>query len=306
MNLSDDFKPAGSLSAYKLEAEDYWILHRLNETIVTLEKQLDEYKFQLCTEAIYSFIWNNFCDWYIEFIKPRLYGKSGEESAEAARQTAFYVLRSMLGLLHPFMPFLTEEIYSYLNHWHKPSSEKEKMLITSDWPKVIELNQLKKGADEIAKSLELLQEAIQSARSVRAEAGLPPDKKVPLIIRSSSAMMQALVKEKEVAILRLAQAESIKVTDKHSAGAFDVMEPFSEGEVYIPLEGVIDIPKEIARLEGDKKKLSGAADALTKKLGNPGFTDKAPADVIEKEKEKLTDLESKLEAIETSIKRFKK
>ncbi len=309
MNLPDQFAPAADaadLARFKLESEDFWILERLNAAISTVGKNIDDYKFQPATEAVYSFIWNNFCDWYIEFIKPRLYGKAGEESAEAARQTAFFVLRSMLGILHPFMPFLSEEIYSYLNQLKKPADEKEKLLITSDWPSVSDLKSLSPRAEETARALELIQEAIQCARSVRAEAGLPPDKKVPLIIRTSSGIMQELVKEKEAAILRLAQAESIVVTASHSAGKFDAMEPFSEGEVFIPLEGVIDIPKETARLEADQKKLKTAADALDKKLSNPGFTDKAPADVVEKEREKLEDLRSRLSAVEASIKRLKK
>ena len=181
MNIPDDFKGRpDKLGEFKLEDEDYWILERLNETIETMDRSMGDYKFQIATEALYAFVWNHFCDWYIELIKPRMFGKTGEESALAARQTAFYILRAMLGLLHPFMPFITEEIYSYLNQL---GGEKGELLITSPWPQNYELD--KKG-NEAARGLTLIQEVISSARLIRAEAGIPPDKKVPIIVRTSS------------------------------------------------------------------------------------------------------------------------
>ncbi len=303
MNLDDNFKPLGVQEILKLdlEAEDQWILHRLNETIRLMEKYLDEYRFQMTTETIYSFVWNNFCDWYIEFIKPRLYGKSGEASAETAKQVSFYVLRNMLGLLHPFMPFITEEIHSFLSNWKKPENPEDEMLITSAWPEILLLTT---DAKETAHALEQLQDAIQSARSIRAETGIAPDKKIPLVVQTESKLLGKIVSEKEMSILRLAQAESLLVVDKHKQGKFDAMEPFVAGQVFVPLEGVLDIEKEKARLNSDLLKMEKQAEGVRKKLGSEGFVAKAPADVIEKEKSKLADFESRMEAIQQSLKRL--
>lgn len=298
MNLPDNFEPAkGGPVDFALESEDLWILHRLNESIETMNKALDEYKFQIATETIYAFVWNNFCDWYIEFIKPRLYGKAGEDSAEAARQTAFYVLKAMLGMLHPFMPFITEEVNSHLGDW---TGDKERLVI-SPWPTGIELNDDQK---KTARGLELLQEAIQAARAIRAETGIAPDKKIPLVIQTDSDILSKIVSEKEISIQRLAQVESLKVEKKHSPGKFDAMEPFSDGQVFVPLEGILDIEKETARLKGDLAKIEKQSDGINKKLDNEGFLAKAPADVVEKEKAKLAELDAKADAIRHSLKRL--
>ena len=316
MNLPDDFKPDFDHKKLKLESEDKWILSRLNHTIQEMDNNLGTFKFHLATDDIYSFVWNNYCDWYIELIKPRLYGKLGEESAETARQTSFYVLYSMLGLLHPFMPFITEELHSILRKFYddsgnssgsapaksnKSSPDPDEMIITSPWPSPLDLS---KKDEDSANAFNLLQEVIGCARMIRAEAGIAPDKKVPIAVRSKSKELKSLVKEKEIAILRLAQAESVIVDDKYSSGKFDSMEPFSEGEVFVPLEGVLDIHKEIERLQGDRDKMKSQADGLDKKLSNKGFLNNAPADVVEKEKGKLAELREKTAAIEAALKRF--
>ena len=318
MNLPDDFKPKFDPSMLKLESEDYWILGRLNSAIKSIEKDLDSYKFHLATEGIYSFVWNNYCDWYIELIKPRLYGKTGEESALAARQTAFYVLYNMLGLLHPFMPYITEELHSILrgfteNIKSKKSVKKttsksgkpdpEAMNITAAWPEPVKLTAKAKKESE---GLELLQEVINAVRAIRAEAGITPDKKITIAVKSESKSLAKTVKEKDLSILRLAQAESIVIDSMYKSGKFDSMEPFSAGEVYVPLEGILDIEKETARFEADKKKLAGQISGIEKKLSSEGFLANAPGDVVEKEKAKLLEFQEKIASINGALKRFGK
>jgi valyl-tRNA synthetase len=302
-------------------------LSRLNHAIEEIDKNLGGFKFHLAAEDIYSFVWNNYCDWYIELIKPRLYGKTGEESAEVARQTAFYVLHTMLGLLHPFMPFITEELHSILRKYEssaksdtagkivKVSSKKkssqskigsaevdpEAMNITSAWPSAVTLS---KKDLEAAKGFNLLQEVISSTRMIRAEAGIAPDKKAPIVVRSRSEALANLVKEKELAILRLAQAASITVNPEYTSGKFDSMEPFSEGEVFIPLEGVMDLEKERERLQTDRENLMSQIAVIEKKLSNENFVSRAPADVVEKEKARLQEMREKTAAIVIALKRF--
>ncbi len=311
MNLPETFHPDPAFLSGPLEAEDWWILHRLNETIREMEEALDSYRFHIAAESVYQFVWNNFCDWYIELIKPRTFGKVSEESADTARQTAFHILQSMLGLLHPIMPFITEEIYAVLAPYRKSAAktgasakskdEADPLLIVSPWPTVVKIPAKAKGAIE---GLELLQKIIAGARTIRAEAGIAPEKKVPLIVRTESKGFAALVKEKTQAVERLAQAASIRVESRYTPEQFDAFESFSEGEVYLPLAGVLDIEKEIQRLEKEKGELAGRTQGIQKKLDNPGFVANAPADVVEKEKERLTELQENIAKIEAALRRL--
>jgi len=302
MNLPDGFTPDfDRLTEFSLEAEDFWILSRLNETIENMNSSFAEYKFHIATEEVYSFVWNNFCDWYLELIKPRIFGKVTEKSAESARQTLFYVLHSLIGLVHPFMPFLTEEIYSYLKSYRKPTSKKEENLITSPWPAGIKLDaKAKKTAAIVAGIFQV----ISSARTIRAEAGIAPDRKIKLIVRTSSKELTALLKSKEMAVQRLAQAESVVATAKYTPAEHDAMEAFSDGEVYLPLEGVLDLEKEIPKLKSEIQRLAGAIESGKKKLENPAFMDRAPEEVVAKERERVLEMEEKVEAMKTALRRY--
>jgi len=306
MNLPDDFVPKFDPKSTDLEAEDHWILLQLNRAITEMEQTLDSYRFHITTETIYTFVWNFYCDWYIELIKPRLYGKAGEASCEAARQTAFYVLSAMLDLLNPFMPFITEEINSHLKTFRKSgkkndSDDMKQSIVVSPWPTVVKLS---KKSIEQAEGLSLLQEVIGAIRTIRAEAGIAPDKKVKVIVRSDSKPLAGFIAAKEISILRLAQAESIEVAKSHKSGKYDSMEPFSGGEVYLPLEGLLDIEKEKQRLSDDANKLSQKIDGIRKKLSNEQFVNNAPADVVEKEKQKIAEMEEKHAALQKALKRF--
>lgn len=301
MNLPDDFEPNDHFfSEYKLEAEDYWIIERLNDTIDTIGRTLTEYKFHIGTETIYSFVWSNVCDWYIELIKPRMFGHTGEDSQESARQTAYYIMTQMLGLLHPFTPFITEELY-----WHflqRKEAKGQPPLMWSHWPEPLHLDD---NALEQAEGLRLLQEVITAARAIRADTGISPDKKIQFIVRTENSSLPSIVNEKSAAILRLAGAESFKVETTYDAGKADAMEPFSAGEVFIPLEGILDIQKESARLETDLKKLTGQKNGVEKKLSSDGFLANAPPEVVQKEQEKLSDFNDKIEALKKNLARLK-
>lgn len=302
MNLPEGFQPqSDKLTEYALEAEDWWILAELEDTINETARTLEEYKFHIATDRIYTFVWRLFCDWYIEFIKPRIFGKAGEESAEAARQTVFYVLRNMLGLLNPFMPFLTEELYEYLGQFQKPETKNDRLLISANWPKPLAVPEKGQGP---AKALRLLQEVINGTRTIRSEMGIAPDRKVKIVIRTENEGLSQVARDKALAIERLAKTEEIRVETAYESGKFDAMEVFSEGEVYLPLEGVLDIEKETKRLKGEVKKLQGVRTGIDKKLSSDGFRKNAPPEVVEKEKQKLAEIDDKVQAIQASLKRF--
>ncbi len=302
MNLPEDWQPqSNKLTSFALEAEDWWILAELDAATKETARTIDEYKFHIAADKAYTFVWRFFCDWYIEFIKPRMFGKASEESAEAARQTVFFVLRSMLGLLHPFMPFITEELYDRLKHWQKPANERDEFLAAAPWPAVPNLPE---QAEAPARALRLLQEVISAVRTIRAETNIPPDKKVKIIIRSEDRDLAGAAADKAMALERLAKTEDVRVETKYDSGKFDAMETFSEGEVYLPLEGVLDIEKEIKRLKGEVKKIEGRKTGLEKKLSSEGFLKNAPPEVVEKEKMKLTEAEEQLAAFQSALKRF--
>ncbi len=302
MNLPENFTPQPEkLTEFALEAEDYWILAELRDTIAETARTLEEYKFHIATDVVYTFVWKLFCDWYIEFIKPRMFGKAGEESGEAARQTVYFVLRAMLGLLNPFMPFMTEELYAYLADFQKPKNKNDELLISADWPTVPELPA---QAAAPAEALRLLQEVINGTRTIRSEMGIAPDRKVKIVIRTEHAELAKVARDKSLAIERLAKAEEIRIETAYESGKFDAMETFREGEVYLPLEGVLDIEKETKRLKGEAKKLTGVKTGIEKKLASDGFRANAPPAVVEKEQGKLAEVSDKLAAIEASLKRF--
>lgn len=328
MNLPAGFRPVAgtkALTALSLETEDLWILKQLNHLLETLNRTIGNYKFHIATEELYAFIWNQFCDWYIELIKPRLYQYEKEmtPSKEAALQTAFYVLRCILNVLHPFMPHITEEISAIqkqyldnerqngkagpsvpkIDHQSGEEDNTPRFLMWEPWPEAVSLSQSQLTEASV---LEVLQEVITKARLIRAEAGLAPDRKIRIIIKTTSAELERVIQVKEKAILRLAQAESIEVTKSHNAGRFESMEAFSEGEVFVPLEGLLDVAKEKDRLSREIAKISQLAEGARKKLSNAQFMESAPADVIEKEKQKLEEAEEKLNSLKRGMERLAK
>ncbi|MBX7058702.1 MAG: valine--tRNA ligase [Leptospirales bacterium] len=302
MNLPDDFRaaPEGPYGQ-ALEAEDCWILFELQRVSAECARVLDEYRFHIYAEELYSFAWNSFCDWYIEFIKPRLFGKGAPASAEAARQTSFYVLRSLLGLLHPAMPFITEEIYDHLKRFFAPANDAETLLITAPWPMPPELPpQMRRPAQ----ALRLLQEVIGGVRQIRGDMSIAPDAKVPIIVQTDNQDLADAVLEKSAAIERLARASEIRAVHNYEAARDDAMAAFSEGQVFVPLAGVLDLDKERARLQNERNKIEKSKQSTAAKLSNEAFLSKAAVEVVEKEKLKLAEMEEKLAAIAAALARL--
>ena len=304
MNLPGAFKAVPHQSALlglELEAEDSWILTELNRAIQSVDDALSAYRFQQAAEEIYSFTWRTFCDWYIEFIKPRIFGKMGETSAESARQVAFFVLENCLALLHPFMPYITEELYHHLSHWKERHSDREQFLMTNPWPSVLELPA---AAAAPARSLALLQDVIGAVRLIRAEMGIAPDRKVSIVVASADQELAAMIQGRAAAIDRLAKIEKAVVAADYQPGPFDAMESFREGQVFVSLEGVLDVARETGRLHQEQQRLEKLLGTGKKKLENPGFLNGAPADVVEKERQKLGETEERLAAVRSALDRL--
>lgn len=273
---------------------DRWILDRYAATVEGVTNALEKYDLGEAGRLLYEFIWNEYCDWYIELTKPRLYNKEDKAARHTAQAVLLEVLEGTMRLLHPFMPFLTEEIWQNF-----PGSGQSIML--QPWP---ELPAYRDAAAE--KNMTLLMDTIKAIRNIRAEMKVAPGQKVEIIILAPEAGQRRVLEAGQGDILKLAGGASIQLYETmpekpgQSAGA--VLEGV---EIYLPLKGLMDLGKEIARLEKEIGTVLQDKQTLEKKLSNPGFTGKAPAAVVEKERERLAGLLSRQEALEARLKELK-
>ncbi len=269
----------------KLELEDKWILSKLNRAVAEITENMDRYELGVAAQKIYDFIWDDYCDWYIELTKTRLQGED-EDSKVRAQQVLCWVLTEMLKLLHPFMPFITEEIWQALPH-------EGDFLMLQDWPAA------SAGMDFPAeeKAMELIMDAIRAVRARRNEMNVPPSKKARLTVATGEGEVFTL----GVPFLKkLAYASEVEVVPAGQApdAAGMVAVVTHAAQLFIPLGELVDLAKEKARMEKELKKQSAELEKLNAKLNNPGFVNKAPAQVVEAEKERaaqLTELVAKLE-----------
>lgn len=259
----------------KLEEEDKWIISRINDVIKDASENLSKYELGIAGQKIYDFIWDEYCDWYIEMVKPRLYGDN-LESKLTAQKVLVYVLRNILKLLHPFMPFITEEIWQYL-----PGTKEA--LIVSSWPKYVEENSFK----ESEKRIEFIMNAIKGIRNARAEMNVAPSRKAKVLFVSNDEGIKNVLNIGERYFINLASASEIEILDnKEGIGEDNIAVVVEKCEIYLPLKDLIDFEKEIERLEKEKEKLDGELKRVKGKLSNQSFVSKAPKQVVDAEKEK--------------------
>ncbi len=295
MNLGDDFTHR-ELVPDELEVFDRWILHRLNETIRDVQRGFEEYKFNDSAHAMYTFWWHEFCDWYIELTKQRLYAKDAENarSSETAKQVLFHILRKSIQLLHPFMPFITEEI------WDKIKDRNEDLVLVSKWPAPRGEFDFVKESEETA----LFQEFVYRIRNIRGEMNIPPDKKAAVVFKTGSEKLAAIIQREEVHIKALAKVDTIAIDANYTPASTDASAVINDVEIFIPLKGLIDFDKERARIDKEIVRARAELEKVEKKLSNENFTGKAPADVIENEKTKLSDYTEMLQKLEQSRAKF--
>ena len=286
MNLQNEdgsFKDIadGDISQMALKDEDKWMLSRVNEAVKYVTAAMDRFDLALAGQKVYDVIWNEYCDWYIEIVKGRLYGDD-EEDKKVARFVLIRALKDMLSLLHPFMPFITEEIWSYLPKGEIKADNPENFLIKSGWPVYDEALTFEA---ETAR-LELAMEAIRAIRNIRAEADAAPSKKLRAVIYADAADMD-FVKSAERYIRGMANITEIEfITDKSEVPEDVMSAVIVAAEIYIPSDDLLDYKAEFERLTKEKKKLEGEVARVTGKLSNEGFVSKAPEKVIAAEKEK--------------------
>ncbi len=281
MKISDD-TPFGLPDEAELCREDKWIISCFNRLVKEVTENLDKFELGIALSKLYDFVWDIFCDWYIELVKQRL----GEGDRTAARVIA-YVFGETMKLLHPFMPFITEEIWQSLPH------EGESIVISS-WPTYVPEND--HPEDEAA--MELVIAAIRAVRNRRAEMNVPPSKKAHLYIVTANA--DIFDAGAASALMRLASASEVELVDSYSSDKA-VQIVTENATLYIPLAEMIDLDKELERLKGEKLKLEKEIARLEGKLSNEGFISKAPASVVETEKEKLKKYRDTLNGTDAAI-----
>ena len=284
----------------KLELEDKWILSKLNTVIAEVTENMDHYELGVAAQKIYDFIWDTYCDWYIEMTKARLQGED-PAAKEQAQRVLCYALTETLKLLHPFMPFLTEEIWQALPH---EADNQVKFLMLQSWPQA----QAGLAFPQEEKAVEMLMEAMKAVRARRSEMNVPPSKKAHLTI----ATQEADIFTAGIPFLkRLGYASQVTVTgpaglgsDKEEAAKGVSHKSSPAARIGMPLAELVDLEKEKARIAKELKKNRGELEKLSNKLNNPGFLAKAPEQVVAAEKEraeKLTALIAQLEAQEASL-----
>ena len=288
MNLQG-FEPQGIPSADKLQLADKWILTRYQETVREITDNLENYDLGFAATKLYDFIWSTFCDWYIEMAKQGLYADDGE-AKRTTQEVLLYVLTGTLKLLHPYMPFITEEVFGYLPG-HKG------MLITSQWPEVKPEYDFPAEADR----MEGVMEVIRAIRNLRAEMNVAPGRKATLMLKPHEGWSDALLAA-DGYFKRLAGASAVELlaadAPNPAKSASAVCDPC---ELFIPLGELVDVDKELARLEKDLKSAEGEVQRAEGKLSNEKFVAKAPANLVEAEKEKLTAARARVEKLKSRI-----
>ncbi|MEC3792388.1 valine--tRNA ligase, partial [Clostridioides difficile] len=288
MNIDEDIIKNMTRESVKedLTLADKWIISRANNIVKEATNNMDKFDLGIALQKIYDFTWSEYCDWYIEMVKPRLYGEDANAKS-AALYTLTYVLEKILKLLHPYMPFITEEIYTHL-----PTVEG--CIIVSEWPKYNEEDNMAEEED----MMNLLMEGIRSIRNVRAEMNVPPSKKAKLIIIPSEEKIEAIELGKDY-FITLASASNVEIAKDKSNVPEDAVGVVIDGvEIFIPLNELVDFEKEIERLSKEKKKLEGEIKRVNGKLANQGFLAKAPESLIEEEKAKKEKFEEMIKSVE--------
>lgn len=287
MNLQG-FEP-GEVETTKLSLKDRWILSRLNDVTKEVTDFLERFEVGMAAQKLYDFFWSEFCDWYIEMAKIDLYGEDGE-AKRRTQQVLHTVLERILRLMHPFMPFITEEIWQHLPH-------EGKSIMVSSWPDYRSDWQFEDAAD-----MQIIMDAVRGIRNIRAEMNVPPSKKAKAVIRTGDERIRELLEQNlEIikALAKVSEADFIPEGDPAPGKAMSCV--IKGAQIFIPMEGLVDLEAELARLKKEKADLEKEIASVRKKLSNHNFLAKAPKEVVEKERQRERDYIDMLKRIEARL-----
>lgn len=279
-----------------LELSDRWILSRFHQVVKQTQDQIASYGLGEAAKGLYEFIWGDFCDWYIELVKPRFWNKDESDSRLIAQQTLAYVLEGILKLLHPFMPHITEEI------WQTLTQTKDCSLALQAYPEVQE-----SAIDlELEASFELLINTIRTLRNLRVEAEIKPGAKIPAILQSENEKERSILESSRTYIQDIAKVEQLSITTALSEETKQVIAGVvGTVQVLIPLTGIIDIAALCSKLEKKLSRVEEEIKSLNARLNNPGFVDRAPTDVVQKAREALAEAQKQAQILRERLQQLK-
>jgi valyl-tRNA synthetase len=280
---------------------DKWILSKLNNLVKEVTANMEKYELGVAVQKVYDFLWDEYCDWYIEMVKPRLYKKENETEADVrSRNAALYTLKEVLTdalkLLHPYMPFITEEIFTTLQ-------DDEESIMISSWPEYRADREYAKEEAEI----ETVKEAIRGIRNVRTQMNVVPSRKAEVYVVTENDDVKASFAENDYFLKTLGSASGVNIrSDKTGIAEDAVAVMLPHAVLYMPFSDLVDLEKELERLEKEEKRLEGELKRSNSMLSNERFLSKAPAEKIEEEKAKLADYEKLMEQVKKQIADLKK
>ncbi|MFN1834067.1 valine--tRNA ligase [Balneola sp. MJW-20] len=293
MNMEEGTHYTPTLNIDEEDLSDKWMLSRLHQTIKEVDDDFSKYRLNDALKKIYRLIWDDFCDWYIELAKPQTYG---DPIPKEKLNVALGFFEEMMKLLHPFMPFISEEIWQYIQERSDDES-----LCVSDWPEADD----KKIDGSAITQFEMMQEITSSLRNIRAEMEISPKDEISVQIRTSDTESAEKILDHRIILDKLQSISDLKVSNdlnKPDAAASAIVHG---QEIYVPLEGLIDLSKEKERIEGEIQRLQGFLKGIEKKLSNEAFVNNAPAAVVEKEQKKKSDTEENLRKLNEQLEDFK-
>ncbi|MGM0501624.1 MAG: valine--tRNA ligase [Bacillota bacterium] len=295
MNLEDFDVTAIDFSSLEYTLADQWMLSRLNKKIKEVTELLEDYQFGQVSQSLYDFVWNEFCDWYIELIKPRLYQEEDQAAYQTAQYVVWYTLNNILKLLHPVMPFITEEIWDHL-------SGVEDSLMVAQWPEAdsISIN------DQAEDKMELVMDIIRSIRNIRNEMKVNPGKDITAILTSDAAAKLEILEEGKDYIADLATVEELTISAELASEPNKASTAITkEVKVILPLADLVDMDKEITRLEDEIEEMEYEIKRAKGKLANEGFVNNAPEHLVEEERQKKEEYQNKKEQLEEKLAELK-
>ncbi|QIE61495.1 valine--tRNA ligase [Lactobacillus delbrueckii] len=293
MNLPEDAKPAQKPDISKFDLADAWIFDRLNHTVKETNRLFDEFQFGEAGREMYNFIWNDFCDWYIEISKVALYGDDAELKARKQANLT-WILDQILRLIHPIMPFVTEKLWLSMPH-------EGKSIMTAAYPEAYAEFDNAKADEDMA----FLIEIIKAVRTIRMEVNAPMSSAIDILIQLDDEKNEAILRDNMEYVENFLHPKKLEISGKIKAPKLAKTAVIAGAQIFVPLSELVDLDEEIAKMGKEEARLEAEVDRASKKLANKGFVDHAPAAVVEKEKGKLAEYENQLAGVRDRIKELK-
>jgi len=280
-----------SLPDDHLDLADRWILSRLNNSIRNVQASLDDFQVNDASRHLYDFIWHDFCDWYVELVKTRFYGDESAAVKRTVIRRALWVFDHALRLLHPIMPFVSEELWQHL------TERNEESIVRSEFPKA----DARRIDAETERSMAFVQNVINAIRNIRGENNIPPSRDIVVDVVTAHKEQKEILQSYDAYIHKLCKVTSVNQISKSQKPKLASSAVVDGIELFVPLEGLIDLDVERKRLEKEIQRLEQMLEGIGKKLGNPQFTDRAPKEVVEKEREKKEAFEANLDKLKDNL-----